>query len=341
MTATVLLTGGAGYIGSHTYIALSEAGFTPVILDNFSNASTDVPDRLQQITGQPIICARCDMLDKGALDRVFAQYGFDAVVHFAAKKAVGESVARPLSYIENNCVGLINLLGAMENHHVGTLVFSSSATVYGTPKTLPIAEDAPLGFTNPYGYTKFAGEQILTQIGAVHPDWAIGILRYFNPAGAHASGLIADSPRNPDGTRRIPENLVPFIADVACGARAHLRIFGDDYDTPDGTGVRDYIHIEDLAAGHVRSLQTLLARRKSHTVNLGTGRGYSVREVLSAYSDACGRDLPYELAPRRNGDVASCYADVRLARTTLGFEAKHDIGAMCASSWNAVRMRNS
>jgi UDP-glucose 4-epimerase len=336
MPASILLTGGAGYIGSHCHVALVAAGFQVVILDNFSNARDDVPERLEILTGAPVVCYRADVRDADALARIFAAHDFAAVVHFAARKAVAESVQLPLDYADSNIAGLIGLLKAMRNAGVFRLVFSSSATVYGAPEVLPIPETAATGHTNPYGFSKLVCEQLLDQLAAADGRWAFGVLRYFNPAGAHNSGLIGEDPGD------IPNNLMPFIARVATGDLPALNVFGDDYDTPDGTGVRDYIHVEDLAEGHVLSLRRLLETGEGHLVNLGTGRGHSVLEVLRAYSDACGRDLPHVIAPRRQGDVAACYADPRRAEALLGFRARRDLGAMCASSWNWVsRRRNS
>jgi UDP-glucose 4-epimerase len=325
--AKILLTGGAGYIGSHTYLALIEAGFEVVILDNFSNAKSDVPNRLQDIAGQMVDVFQGDVLNRADLDDVFAAHKIDGVVHFAAKKAVGESVAKPLDYMHNNIGGLLNLLAAMDAADVRRIVFSSSATVYGDTIIQPIPEDHARTYTSPYAFTKIAGEQILEQL----PDtWAVGILRYFNPVGAHKSAMIGEDPED------IPNNLVPYIAKVATGELAELSVFGDDYDTPDGTGVRDYIHVEDLADGHVLSLKSLLETGKSHTVNLGTGEGSSVLDVLAAYSEACGQDLAHTIAPRRDGDVAVLTARPEQAKAQLGFEAKRSLADMCKSSWEWV-----
>jgi UDP-glucose 4-epimerase len=325
--AKILLTGGAGYIGSHTYLALIEAGFEVVILDNFSNAKSDVPNRLQDIAGQMVDVFQGDVLNRADLDDVFAAHKIDGVVHFAAKKAVGESVAKPLDYMHNNIGGLLNLLAAMDAADVRRIVFSSSATVYGDTIIQPIPEDHARTYTSPYAFTKIAGEQILEQL----PDtWAVGILRYFNPVGAHKSAMIGEDPED------IPNNLVPYIAKVATGELAELSVFGDDYDTPDGTGVRDYIHVEDLADGHVLSLKSLLETDKSHTVNLGTGEGSSVLDVLAAYSEACGQDLAHTIAPRRDGDVAVLTARPEQAKAQLGFEAKRSLADMCKSSWEWV-----
>ena len=327
MTADILLTGGAGYIGSHSCLALAGAGFRPVILDDFSNAAGDVPDRLARILGAPVPLYRGSVLDAGLLADLFARHEIAAVIHFAARKAVGESVRMPLDYAETNLGGLIAVLTAMRAAGVFRLVYSSSATVYGAAEEVPTPETAPTSFASPYAFTKLAGEQILTQLGRSDPRWAIGILRYFNPAGAHASGLIGEDPRD------IPNNLMPFIARVATGELPRLEVFGDDWPTPDGTGVRDYIHVEDLAEGHLLALQALLRSGKGHLVNLGTGRGHSVLEVLAAYSAACGRDLPHVVVPRRPGDVPVYLADPRLAETLLGFRAKRGLAEMCASSW--------
>jgi UDP-glucose 4-epimerase len=325
--AKILLTGGAGYIGSHTYLALIEAGFEVVILDNFSNAKSDVPNRLQDIAGKMVDVFQGDVLNRADLDDVFAAHKIDGVVHFAAKKAVGESVAKPLDYMHNNIGGLLNLLAAMDAADVRRIVFSSSATVYGDTIIQPIPEDHARTYTSPYAFTKIAGEQILEQL----PDtWAVGILRYFNPVGAHKSAMIGEDPED------IPNNLVPYIAKVAMGELAELSVFGDDYDTPDGTGVRDYIHVEDLADGHVLSLKSLLETGKSHTVNLGTGEGSSVLDVLAAYSEACGQDLAHTIAPRRDGDVAVLTARPEQAKAQLGFEAKRSLADMCKSSWEWV-----
>ncbi|MBV1863455.1 MAG: UDP-glucose 4-epimerase GalE [Rhodobacteraceae bacterium] len=332
MTQKILLTGGAGYIGAHTYVALSKAGFEPVILDNFSNADRDTPARLAQLTGKACLCHDCDLLDSDGLDAVFAAHDFAATVHFAAYKAVGDSVARPQAYFNNNMGGLINLLGAMERHDLGRIVFSSSATVYGDCDQQPIPETAPLSATNPYGLSKLVGEQMLGQMQVAHPDWAISILRYFNPVGLHKSGLLRLSPEE---TTQPPENLMPRLIEVAKGTRKQLSVFGDDYDTPDGTGLRDYIHVEDLARGHVLALQALITTDESHTVNLGTGQGYSVLEMIAAFAAACGRDIPYTIAPRRAGDVARCYADVSHAKAVLGFETEFGLNEMCADSWVA------
>jgi len=332
--AKILLTGGAGYIGSHTYLALVEAGFDVVIFDNFSNAKPDVPNRLQDIAGGAVHVYEGDVLNRADLDAVFADHQIDGVVHFAAKKAVGESVQKPLHYMHTNVGGLLNLLAAMDHAGVRRIVFSSSATVYGDTDVQPIPEDHARTYTSPYAYTKIAGEQILEQLTR---EWAVGILRYFNPVGAHKSAMIGEDPED------IPNNLVPYIAKVATGDLQELGVFGDDYDTPDGTGVRDYIHVEDLAQGHVLSLQSLIETGESHTVNLGTGEGSSVLEVLEAYSEACGADLPHQIKPRRDGDVAVLTAQPEKAKDILGFEATRTLADMCRSSWAWVsgQRRNS
>ncbi len=331
MTETILLTGGAGYIGSHTYLALCEAGFTPVILDDFSNAHRSVIDRLARITGRPVLCEELSVLQADRVADVLARHRAVAVVHFAAKKAVGESVEKPLDYFENNISGLVALLRAMATAKVFNLVFSSSCSVYGEPKSLPVLETAPRQPSSPYGYTKMAGEQLLEQLGRVDPRWHFGVLRYFNPAGAHPSGRIGEDP----ATR--PANLIPYMAKVALGEFPEVVVFGDDYATPDGTGVRDYIHVSDLAEGHVLSLGSLLETGRSHLVNLGTGRGHSVLEVIRAYSSVCGRDLPFRITGRRPGDVGATYADVTLAGEVLHFRAKRDLAEMCRSSWAWVQ----
>ena len=332
--AKILLTGGAGYIGSHTYLALVEAGFEVVILDNFSNAKPDVPNRLHDIAGGPVHVVEGDVLDRVTLDTLFADHKIDGVVHFAALKAVGESVQKPLDYMNTNVGGLLNLLAAMDRADVRRIVFSSSATVYGDTDVQPIPEDHARAYTSPYAFTKIAGEQILEQLT---DDWAVGILRYFNPVGAHKSAIIGEDPED------IPNNLVPYMAKVATGELAELNVFGDDYDTPDGTGVRDYIHVEDLAEGHVLSLTSLIETGESHTVNLGTGEGSSVLDVIKAYSDACGHELAYKFTPRRDGDVAALTARPEKAKTMLGFEAKRTLADMCTSSWAWVsgQRRNS
>ncbi|MCI1191244.1 UDP-glucose 4-epimerase GalE [Calidifontimicrobium sp. SYSU G02091] len=324
---TILLTGATGYIASHTWLALHAAGFAVVGVDNFANSSPEVLARLQRLTGARCEFEQVSVCDAAALDGVFARHRIDAVVHFAAHKAVGESVARPLDYYANNVGGLVTTCQAMLRHGVRRFVFSSSATVYGEPATLPIREDFPLAVTNPYGQTKLIGEQVLRDLGRAEPAWQTACLRYFNPVGAHESGLIGEDPRD------TPNNLMPYVAQVAVGRRAKLQVFGNDYPTPDGTGVRDYIHVVDLAAGHVAALQRLLDAPGSFTVNLGTGRGHSVLEVVHAYERASGRTIPYEIVARRPGDVAACWADPTLAAELLGWRARHDLARMCADSW--------
>ncbi|WP_298905434.1 UDP-glucose 4-epimerase GalE [uncultured Aliiroseovarius sp.] len=335
MAQKVLLTGGAGFIGSHTYVELTKAGFDVVILDNFSNARRDVIDRLEVITAAPVTCYEGDVLDPEILARIFDSHKIDAVVHFAALKAVGESTQIPLDYIQTNVSGLLNLLQAMQPAGCRALVFSSTATVYGEPKVIPIPEDYPRSYSSPYAFTKLTCEQTLEQVAASDDSWAFGILRYFNPAGAHETGLIGEDPND------IPNNLMPYIAKVAMGELKQLSIFGDDYDTPDGTGVRDYIHVSDLARAHVLSLTALLENKKGHTVNIGTGQGYSVYDMLHAYERAVGRDLPYAVTQRRPGDVPTLVARPDMARDVLGFEAERGLDEMCESSWNWVSRRKN
>lgn len=324
-----LLTGGAGYIGSHTAIELLQHGHEVVILDNFSNSHPEAIRRVERITGRHIPVVEGDVRDQTLLEKVLAEHRIDSVVHFAGKKAVGESVAQPLDYYDNNVNGTLVLLRAMKNQGVDKLVFSSSATVYGTPQYLPLNEVHPTSVTNPYGRSKLMVEEILADLFHSDPLWSIAVLRYFNPIGAHASGLIGEDPAD------IPNNLLPYIAQVAVGRREKLQIFGGDYATVDGTGVRDYIHVVDLARGHVKALETLqkLPQPELLTVNLGTGKGYSVLEVLHAFEKACGKSLPYAVAGRRPGDVASCYADPLHARKVLGWQAAHDLETMCADTW--------
>ncbi len=323
----VLLTGATGYIASHTWLALQEAGHDVVGIDDFSNSSPAVLERLQRLCGRAPVFERVDVCDEASLRQVFDVHDIDAVVHFAALKAVGESRQRPLDYYSTNIGGLLTLCRVMRDRGCRTLVFSSSATVYGEAPQQPIREDSPLSYTNPYGATKLFGESILRDLAAADENWAIACLRYFNPIGAHESGLIGEDPRGE------PANLLPYIAQVAVGRRDRLRIFGNDYDTPDGTGVRDYIHVVDLAEGHVAALRRLAEQRRSLTVNLGTGIGYSVLDVVHAYERACGRSVPCEVVARRPGDVARCYADPTLARELLGWRARRDLDAMCADSW--------
>jgi len=323
----ILLTGGAGYIGSHTYVALCEAGHEAVILDDFSNAKASVPDRLTQITGKAPIVEQGDVRDRAFLTEVMRRLDIEAVIHFAAKKAVGESTQKPHYYFDHNIGGLIALTGAMADVGIFKLVFSSSATVYGLPKEVPMTERTARGHTNPYGFTKLVCENMIEALSKADPRWSCGVLRYFNPVGAHDSALIGEDPSD------IPNNLMPFIAKVAAGELPEIQVFGDDYDTVDGTGVRDYIHVSDLAAGHVLSLEALERDGQGHLVNLGTGQGVSVLEMIKAYAKACGQELPFKIAPRRDGDVPIYLADPSLAKELLGFTAKRTLDDMCATSW--------
>lgn len=327
MSKHILLTGGAGFIGSHTYAALVDAGYAVTILDNFQNARRDVPDRLAQITGQPVPVIDADIRDRDAIGAAFASTDFDAVVHFAALKSVPDSEADPVGYHRSNCTGLINIVEAMQDTGVGNIVFSSSAAVYGSAAQMPLTETSPCLPDSCYGATKLFGEEFLTRVATAHPTFRTGILRYFNPVGAHPSGLIGEDPAGPPG------NLVPIIARVAKGEIASLSIFGDDYETPDGTCIRDYIHVLDLARGHVLSLDALLNKGQSHLVNLGTGQGNSVREVLQTYSDVIGRNIPHHIAERRPGDPPMSFAATDRAQEVLGFAAKHSLRDMCDSNW--------
>jgi UDP-glucose 4-epimerase len=323
----ILLTGAAGYIASHTWLALQAAGFEVVGVDNFSNSSALVLSRLTKLSGQAPVLIEADVCDDAAMRAVFSKHTIDAVVHFAAFKAVGESTQKPLEYYRNNLGGLVNVARVMQDHGVQRMVFSSSATVYGQPETLPITEGSSLSSTNPYGTTKLMGEQMLREMAHCNPAWKIACLRYFNPVGAHPSGDIGEDPRG------IPNNLMPYVTQVAVGQRPFLQVFGSDYDTPDGTGVRDYIHVMDLADGHVAAVRYLLTQNQSVTVNLGTGTGYSVLQLVKAFEQASGRAVPYQLVARRPGDVAACYADPSLARTLLGWSATRGLSDMCADAW--------
>lgn len=325
--ARVLVTGGAGYIGSHTCIELMAAGHEVAIVDNFCNSKPAVLERIAQIAGRKPAFFEADVRDQRVLERIFDVGDYQAVIHFAGLKAVGESVAEPLRYYDNNVGGTLALCQAMQRHGVKTLVFSSSATVYGDPEHLPLTEDATLSVTNPYGRSKLMVEDVLRDLGSAEPDWCIALLRYFNPIGAHESGLIGEDPCG------IPNNLLPYVAQVAVGKLERLRVFGADYDTPDGTGVRDYIHVCDLANGHVAALRYLQQHTGITTVNLGTGQGYSVLQVVRAFEQASGRPVPFELAPRRNGDIAACYADPSLAAQLFGWRARLGIERMCVDSW--------
>lgn len=325
----VLLTGAAGFIGSHTCIEVIHAGWTPVVLDDLSNSSAIVLDRIHQITGHRPDFVQCDVRDAAALERLFSTRRIDAVIHFAGLKAVGESVAEPLRYYQNNVGGTLALLDAMRRHDVTRLVFSSSATVYGMAEVMPLTEAAPVAPVNPYGRTKLMVEDVVQDLVAVEGKWRAMLLRYFNPVGAHASGLIGEDPAG------IPNNLMPFVSQVAVGRRRKLDIFGGDYPTPDGTGVRDYIHVVDLAAGHVAALSRIMEpdAPRQLVLNLGTGRGHSVLEVVRTYEHASGRQVPYEIVARRPGDVAICYADVTRACKMLGWEARRGLPEMCADAW--------
>ena len=323
----ILVTGGAGYIGSHTCLELLQAGHEVVVVDNLSNSKEESLKRIQEISGKSLEFHRVDLLDREALDRVFADADIDAVIHFAGLKAVGESVKIPLSYYHNNITGTLILCELMGKYGVKNLVFSSSATVYGDPATVPITEDFPLGSTNPYGRTKLMIEEILRDWQASDSSLNIALLRYFNPIGAHKSGRIGEDPNG------IPNNLIPFISQVAVGKLPQLRVFGNDYPTQDGTGVRDYIHVVDLAIGHLRALEKLTSNPGVVTYNLGTGRGYSVLEMAAAFEKACGKKIPYEIVERRPGDIAECYANPALANQELGWSADREVEEMCADSW--------
>ena len=325
---TLLVTGGAGYIGSHTVVELLAAGHDVVILDDFSNSSPQVVDRIAEIAGRRPALVEGDSGNRDTLRRLLAQYPVDATIHFAGFKAVGESVAKPLAYYGNNVSGTVVLLECLEEAGARRLVFSSSATVYGDPASVPIREDFPTGPTNPSGRTKWHIEHMLNDLAVASPEWSIGILRYFNPVGAHASGRIGENPRG------IPNNLMPFVTQVAVGKRPQLSVFGGDYPTHDGTGVRDYIHVVDLALGHLAALEKVVAGKGAWTVNLGTGKGYSVLDFVKAFEKASGKPIPYQIVDRRPGDVAQCYADPSLAAEMLGWRAQRDLQQMCADSWN-------
>lgn len=324
---TILVTGGAGYIGSHTLIELINNNFEVVVIDNLANSSRESLRRVEQITGHEIPFIEADVRDQSALDDIFTTYDIDSVIHFAGLKAVGESVAKPLEYYDNNLVSTLALLEAMREHNVKQLVFSSSATVYGSPSELPLRETSTVGvgLTNPYGKTKYMIEQIIQDYCAADPTFEATVLRYFNPIGAHQSGQIGEDPNG------IPNNLLPYVAQVAVGKLQSVGVFGNDYDTPDGTGVRDYIHVVDLARGHVAALQHMKAGASIY--NLGTGSGTSVLEIIKAFSKACGRNLPYDIKPRRAGDIAACYADCSKAERELGWRAELSIEQACADSW--------
>jgi UDP-glucose 4-epimerase len=323
----ILVTGGAGYIGSHTCVELLQAGFEIVMVDNLSNSKEEAVRRIQEISGKPLDFRKVDLLDLPALEEVFKSAEVEAVLHFAGLKAVGESVSIPLRYYHNNLTGTLNLCNVMSRRGVKNLVFSSSATVYGDPNSVPIREDHPLSATNPYGRSKLMIEEILRDLYISDPEWNIALLRYFNPVGAHPSGRIGEDPNG------IPNNLVPYIAQVAVGKLPYVRVFGDDYDTADGTGVRDYIHVVDLAIGHLRALEKLQEKPGVATYNLGTGRGYSVMEVLRAFEAACGKPIPFRVVERRAGDISASYADPSLAESELSWRAERGIQEMCADVW--------
>jgi UDP-glucose 4-epimerase len=324
---TILVTGGAGYIGSHTCVLLLEAGYDVIVFDNFSNASKESIVRVEEITGRKVTLVEGDIRNRSDLEAVFGAHSVDAVIHFAGFKAVGESVEQPLRYYENNVGGTVILCEVMAEYGCKSIVFSSSATVYGDPHTTPIKEDFPLSATNPYGRSKLFVEEILRDVYVSDNAWKIVLLRYFNPVGAHISGRIGEDPNG------IPNNLMPFISQTAVGKREKLPVFGNDYDTHDGTGVRDYIHVVDLADGHLKALEKIGQISGVLTVNLGTGKGYSVLDMVKAFERASGQKVPYEIAPRRSGDIATCYADPSYAKEVLGWEAKKGIDEMCEDTW--------
>ncbi len=323
----ILVTGGAGYIGSHTSVQLLENGWDVVIVDNLANSSKESLKRIQTITGKRVAFYENDIRDRQALDNILKEHAIDAAIHFAGLKAVGESMEIPLDYYHNNITGTLTLLAALKNSNVKNFIFSSSATVYGDPASLPITETFPLSVTNPYGRTKLMIEEILTDLHQSDSSWNIALLRYFNPVGAHESTMIGEDPNG------IPNNLVPYIAQVAVGKLSHLKVFGNDYPTPDGTGVRDYIHVTDLAAGHVKTLPKLFTNPGVVTYNLGTGRGISVLEMIKSFEKASGKEVPFKIVKRRSGDIAACWADASKAETDLGWTAKKGVDAMCLDTW--------
>ena len=324
----ILVTGGAGYIGSHTCIELLNEGYEVVVVDNLCNSCEESLKRVEEITGKTVKFYEADLLDRDALEKIFAAEKVESVIHFAGLKAVGESVQKPLEYYHNNITGTLILCDVMRNHGVKNIVFSSSATVYGDPAFIPITEECPkVVCTNPYGWTKSMLEQILTDLHTADSEWNVVLLRYFNPIGAHKSGKIGENPKG------IPNNLMPYITQVAVGKLKCLGVFGDDYDTPDGTGVRDYIHVVDLALGHVKAIKKLEAKEGVSIYNLGTGNGYSVLQMVKAMEKACGHEIPYEIKPRREGDIATCYADPSKAKRELGWEAQRGLDEMCEDSW--------
>ena len=323
----ILVTGGAGYIGSHTCVELLNAGYEVVVVDNLCNSSEKSLDRVREITGKDLTFYKADLLDEAAMEEIFSKEQIESVIHFAGLKAVGESVAKPLEYYHNNLTGTFILCDVMRKHGVKNIVFSSSATVYGNPKTVPIREDFPLSVTNPYGRTKLILEEVLTDLHTADPEWNIVLLRYFNPIGAHKSGKIGENPKG------IPNNLIPYVAQVAIGKLEKVNVFGNDYDTPDGTGVRDYIHVVDLAIGHVKSIEKLREKPGVVVYNLGTGNGYSVLDIIHNFEKAYGKEIPYVIAPCRPGDIATCYADPTKAYNELGWKATRELGEMCEDTW--------
>ena len=324
----ILVTGGAGYIGSHTCVELQNAGYDVVVLDNLSNASEKSLDRVEALTGKKVTFYKGDILDRDILNKIFAEQKIDSCIHFAGLKAVGESVAKPWEYYNNNIAGTLTLVDVMRQNGCKNIIFSSSATVYGDPAEIPITENCPKGqCTNPYGWTKSMMEQIMTDVQKANPDMNVILLRYFNPVGAHESGRIGEDPKG------IPNNLMPYISQVAVGKLEKLGVFGDDYDTPDGTGVRDYIHVVDLAKGHVKAINYIFSNPGLDVINLGTGVGYSVLDMVKAFSKACGKEIPYEIKPRRAGDIAMCYADPAKAARVLGWKAEKGLDEMCADTW--------
>lgn len=326
--ATILITGGAGYIGSHTALELLNEGYEVVVYDNFSNSSPESIRRVEELTGKKITLIEGDVLDADAMEKMFNSQKIDAVIHCAALKAVGESVQKPLEYYHNNITGTLTLMKVMDQAGVKNIVFSSSATVYGSPEIIPITEDCPKGeCTNPYGWTKSMMEQIMADVQKAKADWNVILLRYFNPVGAHKSGQIGEDPKG------IPNNLMPYISQVAVGKLEKLGVFGDDYDTPDGTGVRDYIHVVDLAAGHVKAINYIFTKPGLDIINLGTGVGYSVLDMAKAFGKACGKEIPYEIKPRREGDIAMCYAEPAKAAKVLGWKAERGLEEMCEDTW--------
>lgn len=326
---TILVTGGAGYIGSHTCVELLNAGYDVVIIDNLYNSNQKAVDRIEEITGKKVKFYPDDMMDRAAVKRVFDENQIDAVIHFAGLKAVGESVHKPIEYYRTNIGSTLNLTDEMRAHGCKNIIFSSSATVYGDPAEIPITENCPKGTcTNPYGWTKWMQEQILTDIHTADPEWNVILLRYFNPIGAHKSGLIGEDPKG------IPNNLLPYVAQVAIGKLPEINVFGNDYDTPDGTGVRDYIHVVDLARGHVKAIERFAKKDGVFICNLGTGHGYSVLDVIHAFEKACGKKLPYMIRERRPGDIATCYSSPAKAEKELGWTAEFDLEDMCRDSWN-------